>query len=91
MPALFLAFAIWQVWSVVAVSLPPRLQRIRPTSCSGWPRPALSGATLRIFYSFMVPVVGGRRWTRLSTASLLIPAMGIGIAVQDNTTPIPPC
>jgi hypothetical protein len=25
--------------------------------------PALSGATLRIFYSFMVPLFGGRRWT----------------------------
>ena len=35
--------------------------------------PALSGATLRIFYCFMVPIFGGRRWTALSTASLLIP------------------
>jgi NNP family nitrate/nitrite transporter-like MFS transporter len=30
--------------------------------------PALSGATLRIFYSFMVPIFGGRLWTTLSTA-----------------------
>ena len=48
--------------------------------------PGLSGATLRIFYSFMVPVFGGRRWTAISTASLLIPAIGIGIAVQDPKT-----
>jgi len=51
--------------------------------------PALSGATLRIFYSFMVPLVGGRRWTAISTASLLIPAIGIGFAVRDNTTSYP--
>jgi len=51
--------------------------------------PALSGATLRIFYSFMVPIFGGRRWTAISTASLLIPAIGIGIAVQDNSTTFP--
>ncbi|HCL85250.1 MAG TPA: nitrate/nitrite transporter, partial [Comamonadaceae bacterium] len=51
--------------------------------------PALSGATLRIFYSFMVPIFGGRRWTALSTASLLVPAIGIGYAVQDNTTGYP--
>jgi len=51
--------------------------------------PALSGATLRIFYSFIVPVVGGRRWTAISTASLMIPAAGIGFAVQDNTTTYP--
>jgi MFS transporter, NNP family, nitrate/nitrite transporter len=87
-PALFLAFAIWQVWSVVAVSLPALGFRYT-TDQLFWlaAAPALSGATLRIFYSFMVPLVGGRRWTALSTASLLVPAIGIGIAVQDNTTP----
>ena len=34
----------------------------------------------------MVPVFGGRRWTAISTASLLIPALGIGIAIQDRST-----
>lgn len=86
-PALFLAFAIWQVWSVVAVSL-PGLGFKYSTNQLFWlaAAPALSGATLRIFYSFMVPLVGGRRWTAISTASLLIPAIGIGFAVLDNTT-----
>ena len=89
-PALFLAFAIWQVWSVVAVSL-PGLGFLYSSNQLFWlaAAPALSGATLRIFYSFMVPVFGGRRWTAISTASLLIPAIGIGYAVQDNTTTYP--
>ncbi|MBN9430670.1 MAG: NarK family nitrate/nitrite MFS transporter [Burkholderiales bacterium] len=89
-PALFLAFAVWQVWSVVAVSLPALGFRYS-TNQLFWlaAAPALSGATLRIFYSFMVPLVGGRRWTAISTASLLIPALGIGFAVQDNTTSYP--
>jgi NNP family nitrate/nitrite transporter-like MFS transporter len=89
-PALFLAFAIWQVWSVVSVSL-PALGFTYSTNQLFWlaAAPALSGATLRIFYSFMVPIFGGRRWTAMVTASLLIPAIGIGIAVQDNTTPYP--
>ncbi|WP_439672951.1 Nitrate/nitrite transporter (plasmid) [Cupriavidus necator] len=87
-PALFLAFAIWQVWSVVAVSL-PALGFLYSTNQLFWLTavPALSGATLRIFYSFIVPLVGGRRWTAISTASLLVPAVGIGIAVQDPHTP----
>jgi NNP family nitrate/nitrite transporter-like MFS transporter len=87
-PALFLAFAIWQVWSVVAVSL-PALGFKYTTDQLFWlaAAPALSGATLRIFYSFMVPLVGGRRWTAISTASLLAPALGVGFAVQDPTTP----
>lgn len=89
-PALFLAFAVWQVWSVVAVSL-PGLGFKYSTNQLFWlaAAPALSGATLRIFYSFIVPLVGGRRWTAISTASLLIPAIGIGFAVQDNTTTYP--
>jgi len=89
-PALFLAFAIWQVWSVVAVNL-PTLGFNYSTNQLFWlaAAPALSGATLRIFYSFMVPLFGGRRWTAFSTASLLIPALGIGFAVQDNTTSYP--
>src|SRR3546814_13250640 len=49
--------------------------------------PGLSGATLRIFYAFLVPIFGGRLWTTLSTASLLIPAFGIGYAVQNPDTP----
>ena len=48
--------------------------------------PALSGATLRIFYSFMVPIFGGRKWTAISTASLLLPAIGLGFAVQNPNT-----
>jgi MFS transporter, NNP family, nitrate/nitrite transporter len=89
-PALFLAFAVWQLWSVVAVNL----NAIGFSFTSNqlfWlaAAPALSGATLRIFYSFMVPIFGGRRWTAISTASLLIPTIGIGIAVQDPTTTYP--
>jgi len=43
-------------------------------------------ATLRIFYSFMVPIFGGRRWTAISTASLLLPTLGISVAVTDPAT-----
>jgi NNP family nitrate/nitrite transporter-like MFS transporter len=87
MPALFLAFAVWQLWSVVAVNLPLLGFKFTPNELF-WlaAAPGLSGATLRIFYSFMVPVFGGRRWTALSTASLLIPAIGIGVAIQDPST-----
>lgn len=86
-PALFLAFAVWQLMSVIAVKLPQIGFRFT-TNELFWlvAAPALSGATLRVFYSFMVPIFGGRRWTAISTASLLIPAVGLGIAVQDPST-----
>ncbi|MAS03309.1 MAG: MFS transporter [Ahrensia sp.] len=87
-PALLLAFSVWMVWSVVVARLPA----IGFNFSQGqlfWlaALPGLSGATLRIFYSFMVPIFGGRLWTTLSTASLLLPAMGIGYAVQNPETP----
>jgi len=86
-PALLLAFAVWQVWSVVVAELPRAGFQYTPTQLF-WltAMPGLSGATLRIFYSFMVPIFGGRRWTALTTASLLIPALGIGWAVQNPGT-----
>ena len=86
-PALLLAFAIWQVWSVAVVNLPNIGFQYTPNQLF-WlaALPALSGATLRIFYSFMVPIFGGRRWTAISTASLLLPAIGLGFAVQDTNT-----
>src|SRR5574342_1010860 len=87
MPCLFLAFAVWQLWSAVAVNLNALGFKFTPNELF-WlaAAPGLSGATLRIFYSFLVPIFGGRRWTALSTASLLIPAIGIGVAIQDPST-----
>jgi MFS transporter, NNP family, nitrate/nitrite transporter len=87
-PALFLSFAVWMVWSVVVVNL-PAIGFTYATDQLFWLAavPGLSGATLRIFYSFMVPIFGGRRWTAISTASLLLPALGIGFAVQRPDTP----
>lgn len=86
-PALLLAFAIWQVWSVAVVNLPSIGFKFTENQLF-WlaALPALSGATLRIFYSFMVPVFGGRKWTTISTASLLLPAIGLGFAVQNPET-----
>ncbi|HMN34672.1 MAG TPA: MFS transporter [Chiayiivirga sp.] len=87
-PSLLLSFAVWMVWSVVVAKLPAVGFRLT-TDQLFWlaALPALSGATLRIFYSFVVPIFGGRFWTTLATWSLMIPALGIGFAVQNPDTP----
>ncbi len=87
-PCLLLAFSVWLVWSVVVAKL-PAVGFDYSTNQLFWlaALPGLSGATLRIFYSFMVPIMGGRLWTTLTTATLLFPALGIGYAVQDPSTP----
>lgn len=87
-PNLLLAFSVWMVWSVVVARL-PAIGFDYTTGQLFWlaALPGLSGATLRIFYTFMIPIFGGRRWTALSTASLLLPALGIGFSVQNPDTP----
>ena len=87
-PNLLLAFSVWMLWSTLAT----RLNSVGfefSTAQLFWltALPALSGATLRIFYSFMVPIFGGRRWTALSPLSLLAPSIGVGLAVQNPQTP----
>ena len=87
-PSLFLSFAVWMVWSVVVAKLPAAGFDFT-TDQLFWlaAMPGLSGACLRIFYAFMVPIFGGRLWTTLTTWSLAIPALGIGFAVQNPNTP----
>ena len=87
-PCLLLSFSVWMVWSVVVAKLPTVGFKFTNDELF-WlaSMPGLSGATLRIFYSFMPAIFGGRLWTTLSTWSLLIPAIGMGMAVQNPETP----
>lgn len=87
-PNLLLAFSVWVIWSVVVVRMPEAGFKFDKAQLA-WltALPALSGATLRIFYSFLVPIFGGRKLTTLATLSLLIPTIWMGFALQDPTTP----
>ncbi|MFC0820362.1 NarK family nitrate/nitrite MFS transporter [Moraxella marmotae] len=87
-PALLLAFSVWVIWSVIVVRMPEVGFKFDKAQLS-WllALPALSGATMRIFYAFLVPIFGGRRWTTISTASLLIPTIWLGFAIQNPDTP----
>ncbi|WP_335869826.1 MFS transporter [Bacillus sp. 2205SS5-2] len=85
--ALMLSFIVWQIWSVTAVRLNDvgfDLTESQLFTLAALP--GLVGATLRIFFTFMPGIVGGRNWTVISTAVLLVPTIGIGFAVQDPNT-----
>ncbi|GAA1729886.1 MFS transporter [Microbacterium paludicola] len=84
----FLGFIIWQLWSIVVVMLPGAGFTLS-TSESFWliSLPSLVGATLRFPYTFAVAIFGGRNWTIVSAALLLIPATLLGFAVQNPETP----
>ena len=88
--ALALSFAVWMAWSVVVVLLPHVGFRFSANQLF-WlvALPGLAAGTLRLLFTFMIPVFGGRHWSALSTAALLLPAVGLTFAVQDPTTGYP--
>ena len=86
----FLGFVVWQLWSIVAVLLPTAGFTL-DSSQIFWliSIPSLVGATLRIPYTFLVPIFGGRNWTIISAGLLLIPAIAMAICVGNPETPFP--
>ena len=84
----FLGFVVWQLWSIVAVTLPAAGFDLG-TGEIFWliSIPSLVGATLRIPYSFLVPKFGGRNWTIISAGLLLIPAILLAVVVSNPATP----
>src|SRR5579872_3544733 len=83
----FLGFSVWQVWSAMAAQL-PNVGYAFTVNQLFWlaALPGLSGATLRIPYGLVVSIFGGRNWTFLSATLLLIPTVGLALAIQDPTT-----
>ncbi|MCM2263900.1 MAG: antiporter [Desulfuromonadales bacterium] len=88
-PSLLCGFAVWLYWSIITVQM---LNLGYPFSQSEMftisAIAGLSGATLRIPSSFLIRIAGGRNTIFLTTAMLMIPAVGTGIALQDTATPI---
>ena len=84
----FLGFSVWQLWSVVAVQL-NRAGFHLTVGELFWlvSVPGLVGATLRFPYGFAVPLVGGRNWTVVSAALLLVPTVVLTVLVQRPDTP----
>ncbi|QZN97498.1 NarK family nitrate/nitrite MFS transporter [Symbiopectobacterium purcellii] len=86
-PCLLLSFCVWMLFSTVAVNLNKvgfhfsTDQLFLLTAL-----PSVSGALLRVPYSFVIPLCGGRRWTTLSTLILVIPCLWLGFVVQDTQT-----
>ena len=93
-PALLLAFSVWMVWSIIIVQMEKLGFRFTGDAAANkamlYALPAiagLAGATLRIPNSFLIAIGGGRNIIFINTILLLVPAIGAGIALQDQSTP----
>ncbi|MDP2662207.1 MAG: nitrate/nitrite transporter [Dehalococcoidia bacterium] len=86
--ALVLSFATWFAWSAAVVHLNNVGFKLSVGELF-WlaAMPGLSGATLRFIYSFLILRFGTRTVVTLGTASMIIPAIGLGLGVQNPGTP----
>ncbi len=88
-PNLLCGFAIWAMWGIITVQMLnlgfpfSSADMFTLTAISG-----LMGATMRIPASFFIRLSGGRNTIVLTSALLIIPAIGTGIALQDKNTPL---
>jgi len=88
-PSLLCGFAVWLYWGIITVQMLnlgfpfAKSELFTLMAIAG-----LTGATLRIPSSFFIRPFGGRNTIFFTTALLMIPAIGTGIALQDKNTPL---
>ncbi|GAA4121631.1 MFS transporter [Nocardioides fonticola] len=83
-----LGFSVWLIWSVSSAFLLAQGFTFTPQQLFLLVAiPNLVGSLLRVPYTFAVPAFGGRNWTMVSAALLLIPTLLFAWAVQNPDTP----
>jgi len=86
---LLCGFAVWGMWGIITVQMLnlgfpfTQAELFTLTAIAG-----ISGATMRIPASFLIRLAGGRNTITLTTAMLLAPAIGTGIALQHPEWPL---
>ena len=88
-PSLLCGFAVWLYWGIITVQMLnlgfpfAKSELFTLMAIAG-----LTGATLRIPSSFFIRIAGGRNTIFFTTALLMLPALGSGIALADKNTPL---
>jgi NNP family nitrate/nitrite transporter-like MFS transporter len=88
-PSLLCGFAVWLYWGIITVQMLnvgfpfAKSELFTLAAIAGF-----TGATLRIPSTFFIRIAGGRNTIFFTTALLMIPAFGTGVALQDQNTPL---
>ena len=83
-----LGFSVWLIWSVSSAFLVSQGFAFSPEQLFLLVAiPNLVGSLLRVPYTLAVPAFGGRNWTIVSAAMLLVPTLGFAYAVTQPGTP----
>lgn len=86
--SLILSFATWFMMSAIVTKLPGIGFKFDKDQLF-WlaAMPGLAAGILRIIHTFLLPIYGSRHVISISTIIKLIPAIGLGLAVMNTTTP----
>lgn len=88
-PSLLAGFAVWMYWGIITVQMInlgfafEKSDLFTLGAIAG-----LTGATLRIPSTFFIRIAGGRNTIFFTTALLMIPAIGAGMALSNPNTPL---
>src|SRR3954447_9891150 len=80
-------FSVWSLWSVLVLFLPESVYGIDPAGKFLLTTlPTALGAFVRLPYTFAVAKFGGRHWTIISAALLLVPTVAIAIVLRPGVS-----
>ncbi|GAB1691574.1 nitrate/nitrite transporter [Krasilnikovia sp. M28-CT-15] len=81
-----IGFSVWTMWSVLVLFLGPAYGIDPAGKFLLTAVPALVGASLRIPYTFAVARFGGRNWTIVSAALLLVPSILAAFLIEPGVS-----
>jgi NNP family nitrate/nitrite transporter-like MFS transporter len=81
-----IGFSIWTMWSVLVLFMGPEYHIDAAGKFLLVSIPTLVGSILRLPYTFAVARFGGRNWTIISAALLLIPTILAAIVMHPGTS-----
>jgi NNP family nitrate/nitrite transporter-like MFS transporter len=81
-----LGFSVWTLWSVLVLFLGPAYHVDPAGKFLLTAVPALVGSVMRLPYTFAVARFGGRNWTVVSAALLLVPSAGVALLLRPGVS-----
>ncbi|GHI07311.1 MFS transporter [Streptomyces cellostaticus] len=81
-----IGFSIWAMWSVLVLFMGPQYGLTPADKFLLTSMVTLVGAVVRVPYTFAVAVFGGRNWTIVSAALLLVPTTAAFVVMKPGTS-----
>jgi NNP family nitrate/nitrite transporter-like MFS transporter len=81
-----IGFSIWTLWSVLVLFMGPEYGLTPADKFMLTSMVTLVGAVVRVPYTFAVAIFGGRNWTIISAALLLIPTCAAFAVMEPGTS-----